>query len=278
MLIEGGEESKTDLLSVPEIPVKNDDGFLLACDPSEKMHFAIIAMVGVNPNAQYTYVFEAVGSGRQIQKLTDKTFGENYATFIKLIPTHPDKNDAFVTKDNDFQNNNLWFLSIENGNLQMWQIGIITNVVGGYSNYYLSLQLVYSAEMYNNGANNVLLPIFIPEEQFPGYSNWESLKAFLDSFVDVSKLKPMSDYKPREPKPPELKSNQCEVIWFNQCRRYGLGKFQSTMRGRVGNQTAIIHASEIKGQDFPALNPGQLVNFKTLRPNKQRFELVGVTE
>jgi hypothetical protein len=276
VLVEGDEESKLNLLSKPEITIKNDSGFLLACDPGVQMHFALIAKMTMAANQ--TSLFEATGASRQIQRLTDKTPGELLATFIKLVPTHPDKEGSFVTKDNDFQNNNFWLMNTADGKLQMWQIGIVTNVTEGYSKYYLSLQLVYSADMYMNDADKNDVHIFIPEEQYPNYAEWLDLEILLHKVVDVPSLKPASDYKPPEPKFTKLNTNQCEVIWFNQCRRYGLGKFQSTMRGRAGNRTAIIHASEIKGQEFPALSPGQLVNFKTLRPNRQRFELIGVTE
>ena len=272
VLVEG-EKSKLELLNKTGIGVKNDTGFLLACDPSEHMTFAMIAEVGIY--ARHTHVFEVTGPARNIQRLADQTPSETYAHHIKLVPTHPDKNGAYVTKDNDFQNNNFWLMNTEGGKLQMWQIGIVTNVAEGYSKYYLSIQLVYSADMYRGGAF-----LFIPREQFPGYENWESLKIFLSSVHDYMTLKPVTEYWPENPKITVLEPNQCQVLWFNQCKRYGLGKIMRNTGGgkKVITATVRIHASEIEGQEFPALNPGQVVNYKSLRPNAEGFDLLGVTE
>jgi len=276
VLVEG-EKSKLELLNKTGIGVKNDTGFLLACDPSEHMTFAMIAEVGIY--ARHTHVFEVTGPARNIQRLADQTPSETYAHHIKLVPTHPDKNGAYVTKDNDFQNNNFWLMNTEGGKLQMWQIGIVTNIAEGYSKYYLSIQLVYSADMYKDGNK-----IIIPEDQFSNYKEWLSLQKFLEGHVDFESLRHVSELRNEITKtmtvPHALGPYQCKVLWFNQCRRYGLG--QITRNGTGGKKgttaTVRIHATEIEGSEFPALDPGQIVNFKNLRPNPKGFDLLGVTE
>lgn len=263
-VVEVNGETKTELLNKSEIPVRNNYGFLCGVDPVVKMQFAIITEV---ERRSGLYAFEVIEKQRKIQVLNDKDMANPSAIFVKSVPTHPDKKGNHVTKNNDFQNNGFYFASINDSQLTMWEICIVTDVKGGYSRYYLSLQKTYQAGMYNNDGK-----LIIPEKEFPGYKDWHGLQDFLADTVNLKVLRPWSDYQwPKEVDERGLKANEARIIFFNQSRRYGLGKVAKRFN------PAMIHASEIFDGEFPALNSGQICTFERMvetAPGK--FQLKGV--
>ena len=267
-----------------QIPLSpNSIGHLILLHKFFEAKFKIEIAVNDNP-----FIFETVGAKSKVMPLEDKNFGvEKIRRFVKTVRTHPDKNGAFTTKNNPAQNNGLWFVHITpKGKLQMWEIAIVTNVKDGYSNYYLSLQEVYSAKMYQTIDGGLNSDIYIPEQEFPGFSKWESLKNFFENNISAINFPLAESYRPKVKVMEDLgldnpKLHKAKVIFFSQSRRYGLCWIDYRL------DPAIIHASEIKAE-FPALEPGQIVSYESLRktirlaPNglstKEGFELVGVNE
>lgn len=244
-----GEQSKTELLGKDKITVKNDSGRLCQTDPGTQITFAIIAEAERPGNL---FVFEAVGRARSIQILNDQTREQGTATYAKTVHTYPDKNNNWVTKLNDFQNNGFWLVKLADSRLEMWEICIVTNVADGFAKFYLSLQRTYTAGMYNNNGQ-----LAIPEKEFPGYKTWKALQTFLKDNCDVNSLKPWSSYKwPEEEKRPELRLDQAETIFFSQSRRYGLAKVPRQF------ESSIVHATDIIDGEFPALDPGQICTYE----------------
>ncbi|PJE50361.1 MAG: hypothetical protein COV29_04255 [Candidatus Yanofskybacteria bacterium CG10_big_fil_rev_8_21_14_0_10_36_16] len=243
---------------------KNNSGLLIMAEPNEEVKFGVV--VDLEKNSELI-VFEVSGKNRNITLLGNKSPSNSATkTFIKRVRTHPDKTGCYTTKNNAFQNNGLWVAKIGPKSLEMWEIAIVTQIQG-LSKYYLSLQKVYCADLYENNGE-----IFVPEEQFLNYNNWQSLNELVKKCVNVEKLTSAKNYSPPNDTAPELEPNKCQIQWFNQSRRYGLGNINGH-RGPV-----MIHSSEILDQEFPALDPGTIVSFDKIKRTPQGLQLQGVKE
>lgn len=262
----GSENSKSELLERPVIDIKNDQGFFAAYDSGQEVFFGLLIETSRNPDVHVVWV---EGTQRKIKTLADLTLEKETAIFAKRIPTSRTKSGEYATKNNDFQSNGVWFVSLAGSELQMYEVAIVTIHQGGYSRYYLSLQLVYRADMYHDKDDK----IWIPPEQFPHYGEWLSLQSFLAEVIEPKSLNPDANYRQDEvvAVTPPSSANWAKIIWFSQTRRYG---FALLPDGR----TARLHASQVTGQEFPAFEPGQCVAFKSLKPAPKGIDLVGVRE
>jgi hypothetical protein len=256
-----GKGFKSALLSLPQVDVKNDAGLLMIIDSQRQVSFALILSMR-RDNCVHAVWTE--GAARTIRTLGDQTPDEDVATFTKRIPTSLTNSGEYATKNNAYDNNGVWFISVAGGKLRMWEVAVVTDISDGYSHYFLSLQEVYKAGLFGkDGA------IWMPPEQFPGYGNWQSLQSYLAGTVDVESLKPASRHKAKAEKLPPLGKNQARVVWFSQSRRYGLAALAD---GRI----ARLHASKVLEQEFPAFEPGEIISFEQLKPTPQGYDLLGV--
>ncbi len=255
--------SLVELINACGLEVIKESGLLCAIDSSRKTTFGLVATA---IQREDLHIVQISGERRMIDILKNYSTRNGQVQILKKVATTQSKEGHFVTKENNFQNNGIWIISTRNGKLEMWQISIVTDVKGGYSFYYLSVQLVYQAQMYNDKGALCVFP-----DEFQGYTSWPALSLFLKSKVDVSLLPPAETHKPKVNLQVELQANQCQIIFFNQSKRYGLGKVASQ------NSAVMIHASAIE-QEFPALANGQIVTFKSLLKTPQGYQLVGVTE
>ncbi len=220
----------------------------------------------VNKSADVA-VFFTQGDARDINFINDRSSDEEMTGFFsKNIGTTTDNDGRYTTKNNPHQTNGVWFMSFAKGKLKMWEVAIVTKIIGELSWYYLSLQLTYQADMFNKEGE-----LWISPEQFPGYENWHSLQDLLQEAVDIKLLKPASKYKAAKVKKVKLADNQAKITWFSQSRRYGFAELGD---GRTGR----LHASQVLEQEFPAFEPGQIVLFDSLRATPQGTDLIGVKE
>ena len=259
---EDTEETPPD--AIRPLEVRNNSGLLCRAGSKERMTFSLMIKTEKRP---CIVVFTAEGREKKIFLLKD-TLRElaAEATFVKKINSMAEmQEESQTTKP---FSNHFWFLSVLEGRLRMWQVGIVTNIEreSGFSNYYLSLQLVYSANLYNKNS-----AVFVPKEHYPGYTEWKDLQLLLKKMVDVSKLRPAEEYSPVPKKEVELGANESEVLWFNQIARYGLGRVSGLSR------PAMIHASAINNGEFPSLHNGEIVTFKSLVHKPKGVELIGVS-
>lgn len=254
-----------------ESSIQGDQGFLGAFDSKMKATFILAVEVEWRDDL---YVVWAEGRDRNIKPLGNRMSDAPTTLFSKRIPTDKTVSGDWVTKSTDNLGNSVWVISTANGQLQMWEVAIVTIVTNGQGKFYLSLQKVYSGDMFNNrysSEDNFF--VFIPEEQFPGYAEWYSLRGFLDSHTNRTNLKDISRYIPGpEEDPPVLVDGQAEVIWFNQAKGFGF------VRVPGEEKNPIFHRTSIQNQEFPAFEPGQVIMYSSLDRTPRGAQLRGVTE
>src|SRR3989344_3859095 len=253
-----------------QVLLDDETGHLVVYPAGEKAVFQIFVSVAGGANVSLAF---SEGRLRKMTRMTGQEVALNFL-YAKNIGTTSDLGGNYVTKNNDHQGNGVWFVHVDGDKLQMWEIAIVTDVRGGQSHYYLSLQLVYKASMYlatEKIYHDVYprTPIWVPEEQFPNFQEWASLHEFLRGNVKLADLRPASRYRKTRLKASEPTDGQARILWYNQSRRYG---FASLPTG----QTVRLHASQVLGQEFPAFEPGQLVTFQNLKSTGQGFDLEGV--
>lgn len=253
-----------------ELSIQGDQGFLGAFDSKMKATFILAVEVERRDDL---HVVWAEGRDRNIKPLSDQTPDKSKTFFTKRIPTDKTQSGDWVTKSTDNLGNSVWVISTANGQLQMWETAIVTIVTNGQGKFYLSLQKVYSGDMFNNrDSSEDNFFVFIPEEQFPGYAEWHSLRGFLTHINPVN-LKDISRYIPgSEEDPPVLVDGQAEVIWFNQAKGFGF------VRVPGEEKNPIFHRTSIQNQEFPAFEPGRVVRYSFLDRTPKGAQLRGVTE
>lgn len=254
-----------------ELSVQNNAGFLAAFSPREKLTFVLSVET---QRRKDIFVVWAEGRNRQIRALGDQTPGAETGNFSKRIPTDKTLSGDWVTKSTDNIGNGIWIISTAGGQLQMWEVAIVTVVTGGRANFYLSLQKVYAAEMFarKQSLDESNSSVFIPEEQFPGYAGWESLQEFIERAVNVASLGPVSEYKPAELEEKLLVAGQAEVVWFNLAKGFGFAR----VAGEINNP--IFHRTSILNQQFPAFEPGQILTYSYFDRTPKGVQLRGVSE
>ncbi len=249
------EELSTDL---------EDSGLLDVHDCKVPIKFELILHVEKTVNV---VVFFTQGDARNINLITGRSSDEEPPRFFsKNIGTTTDNGNRYTTKNNSHQTNGVWFMSLADKKLQMWEVAIVTNIKDEKSHYYLSLQLVYQADMYKKKGE-----LWIPPDQFPGYDSWHSLQNLLQEVVDVKSLKAAARYKAAKVEPVDIADNQARVTWFSQSRRYGFAKLGD-------GRTCRLHASQVLDQDFPAFEQGQVIAFNSLKITPQGVDLIGAKE
>ena len=126
----------------------------------------------------------------------------------------------------------------------MWEIAIPTRIVGPVANFFLTIQKLYQARMYNlNGQ------IHMPE--YNGYQKWGDLQALLGKMVKMGELPVISEPIMAPTEPPTVNGSH-KVMFF--CLASGTGMAQ-TSQG-----PAFIHWKELPRHDrFICLDEGQLI-------------------
>ena len=261
-----------------ELAVTNDAGSLVTLKAKEKATFVLAVEVGRRSDL---HVVWAEGRDRVLRALGDSTPAAETVLFSKRIPTDATMNNEFVTKNNAMFSNGVWVVSTTDGRLQMWEVAVVTILADGKklgsreSRYYLSLQKVYEGRMFRVDAAEILEDlIFIPEEDFPGYADWRSLRLFLALAADHSKLKLHTKYRSpkKERKLVELAEGQAQIVWYNQVGQQGFAR----VNGHEEN--AYFHRTAVCDQEFPAFESGQMVAYAELHITPKGTQLVGVTE
>ncbi|MBI2062690.1 MAG: cold shock domain-containing protein [Candidatus Yanofskybacteria bacterium] len=251
-----------------ELPVQNDQGLIVSYDAKLKTTFVLA--VEVKHNVDLLMVWTE-GSDRRIRILRGETPDDTRTAFYaKRIPTDKTLCGEYVTKSNDRQGNSVWAISTADSRLRMWEIAIVTVVVGGRSQYFISLQEVYTAAMFTANGD-----IYVPEEEFPGYKDWESLQVLLNTRTDPFFLRPLSEYQKQAEKINEaevVNGNQARILWFNQARGFGFAEIPGE------EQNPIFHRTSVEDQIFPAFKPGQIIKYARIERTPKGVQLRGVSE
>lgn len=258
---------KHQLLDRPELPVLNDAGLLGAFDPKKQMGFGLVIEV---PKTSGLDVFWLEGGNRRIKPLSDLAPRDMIGTFLLRVPTSLTLQGEYTTKSNNKENNAAWLMNTRDGQLKMWEIAIVTKIVGGVSRYHLSLQLVYQGEMYNEDGRAL-----VPHWQFRNFKEWDgegSLREFLDRHVRASSLPSASEAVEPALSAVEMADQRSEVIFFNQAKGWGLGRVADK------EKPAFIYNTNVVGQEFPAFDPRQIVAYEKIEENPRGMVLLGVRE
>lgn len=259
-----------------ELTVQNDQGFLGVFNSREKLTFVLAAEVERRSDL---HVVWAEGHDRNLRDLADQALPSADASiFAKRIPTDKTLSGEWVTKSTDNLGNSIWVISTADGQLQMWEVAVVSILANGQAKLYLSLQKVYAGEMFactlEEGPDQWDDPVYVKEEEFPGFCDWTSLRVFLSQVVSTVGLRMLSEHKPSlEPKEPKLLlACQAAVVWFNQAKGFGFAEVTGEERN------PIFHRTSVQDQEFPAFEPKQILAYSFLDRTPKGAQLRGVRE
>lgn len=224
-----------------------EDGFITKLFKNMPTDFIITTEARRSDNLVLATV---VGGTRNIQSLKDHTPDDSSATYVKKVAAER-ISSGFTTKPS---RNNFRIFSTHKNKFRMWEVAIVTRILGRDSLYFLTIQKIYEADMYNDDGN-----IWMPPEQYPGYEKWESLQNLLVRMVELDSLLDQSEYKPSKNKKDKdsVNPDRGRMLFFNLSGSYGLAEVNIE-----DFDTAIVYWSQINTNDrFTHLEEGQMVSF-----------------
>lgn len=250
-------ESGADVIA---LAAPEQDGFLNDFEANECISFKIVISTPRSRNIIPAVVY---GKEKKINLLGDKSPSDDRATYRKNVPTRlvfKGLSGYFTTQ---YVDNNARIFRIDGNRFQMWEIAVVTRIKYYRSLYFLTIQKVYEADMYNDSGK-----IWVSPYQFPGFVFWASLRRLLEERVDVFALPGKIPEKTGEHQeegeineyPNEIYGGGSigRVIFFNLAN--GKGKIYSD-----DFETLTVHWSKIKTKErFAHLLGGQLVTFKNV--------------
>lgn len=220
------------------------DGFLIEAEPDQKVELELVVTVPKNRNISGIIVRSFMEDKPIIVKKNQADEAKPYHMFRKSVHSRPTMDGTMSTKHDV---NNIRLVVAEGGVFQMWEVAIPTRIVGPVANFFLTIQKLYQARMYNlNGQ------IYIPEHEYNGYQKWNGLQAFLGKMVKVETL-PKIDKPIMAPPVSPITNGTHEVMFF--CLASGTGMAQ-TNQG-----PAYIHWKKLPRQDrFACVVEGQSIS------------------
>lgn len=259
---------KSDILNekVGKILVPEEDGFLCELNKNTPIDFAIVIKM-----IPCQHIVPAVVQGREEKKINllgNKTPNPSLvASYVTRVRTEKIPKVGISTK---YVNNNLRIFVFADRWFYQWEVAIVTRITALSSRYFLTLQKVYTSEMYNDGGQ-----VWMPPDQFEGYETWDSLQKLTALKVASDRLPDRELYAPeKEPGKENFAPGDGRVIFFNLANGHGF------VRTKMPKDPAI-HWSQIKdGQRFAHLEKDQLIKYEDLEfslDDLDRCQLVGVT-
>lgn len=215
-----------------EIIRPEHDGFLIEAAPDQKVELELAVTVPKNRNITGIVVHSFKKDKPIIVKKDQADEAKPYRMFRKAVRNRPTMDETMSTKHDV---NNIRLVVAEGGVFQMWEIAVPTRITGPVANFFLTIQKLYQARMYNlNGQ------IYIPEHEYDGYQKWTGLQTLLGELVNMKTLPEISGPITSPTRPPAASSTH-KVMFF--CLASGTGMAQ-TNRG-----PAFIHWKELPRQD-----------------------------
>ncbi|MBI2669841.1 MAG: hypothetical protein HYX20_01700 [Candidatus Yanofskybacteria bacterium] len=228
------------------------DGFLIEAEPDQKVELELVVTVPKNRNITGIIVRSFKEDKPIIVKKNQADKAKTYRMFRKTVGSRLTQDETLSTKHDV---NNIRLVVAEGGIFQMWEIAVPTRIVGPVANFFLTIQKLYQAGMYNlNGQ------IYMPEHEYDGYQKWNSLRALLGNMVKIETLPKINKPFTAQPMPPSANGTH-KVMFF--CLASGTGMAQ-TSQG-----PAFIHWKELPRQDrFACATEGQLIHGDIINSNK----------
>ena len=219
------------------------DGFLMATDFDQSVELELAIKVPKNRNVRGIVVRSFKENKPIIPKADKAGVDKVYRMFRKTVKSRQTKNETMSTKHDV---NGIRLVLAENGVFQMWEIAVPTRIVGPTANFFLTIQRLYKATMYNlNGR------IYMPEHEYAGHKEWTDLQKLLAEMVSMETL-PKIDKPLVTPAVSPVVNGTHKVMFF--CLASGLGLAQ-TSQG-----PAFIHWKELPCDDrFACISENQLI-------------------
>ncbi|MEX1064121.1 MAG: hypothetical protein WED06_02215 [Candidatus Paceibacterota bacterium] len=239
-----------------------DDGFFFWLPRDEKLNFKLEVRT---PRLHSVRVIVVQGKSKKISSKKDETPESDIASYRRTIPTEEvvsAMEESYSTKP---KNHNLRVVVIKDRTFELWEISIVTLIMGERANYHLVIQKTYSANMYRKDGR-----IHVSENEFPGYSTWSDLHNLLEEMVDVQTLDKFAGETVATKNGFELSGNIGRVIFFNLSNMWG---FVQTAQG-----PAFLHWRQILDcEDFPMKEAGDIIEFEgLLNDSQERQRVLGV--
>lgn len=231
--------------------IPRDDGWLLWTTQEDRMKFRLSVSVPRSPSVR-VFVVDDKDPNKGIKvKKWDKTPEAPLATYEKevvcllLEQELPDEN--FATKH---LNNNLRVLVTQNNRFEIWEIAIVTLIRKGQADFFLTIQLTYSARLFNSNGRLAAL-----KSEYRNFNKWADLHKLIAETVEVAKLEPLPA-KEAEACTNHLLPFQGKVIFFNLANMWG---FAETTEGQ-----ALLHWRQVNndGESLPAPQTGDVFSFE----------------
>lgn len=228
------------------------DGFLMETDFDQRVEIALTVTVPKDRNIQAVVVHSFTKDKTVVNK-RDKADGDKpYRQFQKIVKSRMTKDETMSTKHDV---NNIRLVVAENGIFQMWEIAVPTRIISATASFFLTIQRLYRATMYNLDGK-----IYMPEHEYAGYQEWAGLQQLLGRMVQAETLP--SIRRPIEAPPIYPVANGSHRVTFF-CLASGLGLAQT----RQG--PAFIHWKELPRNDrFACISKGQLVSGDVVATDK----------
>lgn len=229
-----------------------DDGFLVEGDRDQSVEFELAVAVPKDRNVRGIVVRSFKDDKPIVTKKNQAGPNQPYYMFTKTIRSRTTQEDSMSTKHDV---NNIRLVFADNGLFQMWEMAIPTRITGPTANYFLTVQRLYLAHMYNlNGQ------IYIPEHEYSGYQKWTGLQSLLSEMVRPESLAKLDQPLVRDTRSLPLNGSH-RVMFF--CLASGTGMAE-TSQG-----PAFIHWQELpQNRRFSCVNEGQLVGGEIVATDK----------
>lgn len=232
-----------------------NDGFLFSLKPWVPVEFWIL--IDVPTEKEQIKVATVFGKKKNIVEKRSIVEGKHYLRFVKRVKNRATENVSYLSTKHEGNNTRIIFT--ENGCFEMWEAAIVTRILEGQANFFLTIQKLYQARMYNYEGR-----VYLPETQYPGYQHWPNLQKYLNTVTDLDALEKidldqMLEILDREDRPKEIpvEENRGVVEYF--CLASGLGL------ARTAIEPAFIHWTKILSDDRLAfLKNGQKIEFDSL--------------
>lgn len=257
-----GKEFKSEMLEkmlterTPCQPEEN--GFLLREDSEAR--FSIVLQMPARSDV--AVVLSSGGKDKRLSRLANLSKIE-YLT-VKKVTTEPIM-DGCTTKP---PNNGFKVISTADNILRLFEISITTRIYQEEGCiHFLTVQEVYKGQLYFDEASQTVM---VPEEEYPGYRNWLSLRDLVSEMVDTNLLPHAVTPNPRQI-PPVTEPNRGRVLFFNAGTGLGLVRIQD-------DQIAGLHWNKLDIEEpFPYVETGEEISFSISYTEKGFIKIAGVT-
>lgn len=253
---------------LPVLAVKNEyrllepdqhDGFLFDLKPWVSVEFRILIDLPVDN--QQIKVVTVYDRDKKIAHKSSITKDKHYLRFVKSVKNRLTGNVPYLSTKHDGNNTRIIFTGSLFGvhRFEMWETAIVTRILDGQAHFFLTIQKLYEADMYNFDGR-----VYLPETQYPGYQHWSNLQTYLNSVINVETLEKVDLDQMLEILDQESQSNELPVeekvgVVKYFCLASGLGLAQTS------NESAFIHWSKIISNDrLACLAEGQKIQFENM--------------